>query len=106
MQNSIQRYIILPGLVLLLFWSVLEYGGRYLYGQTLAQVLCGGLLVLLTLSQIRTHEKLSAYPLLKATGVWLIVLCISWIFSVNRLASLEELLRYLMYLLLPVLIFF
>ncbi|PIQ24435.1 hypothetical protein COW36_24605 [bacterium (Candidatus Blackallbacteria) CG17_big_fil_post_rev_8_21_14_2_50_48_46] len=106
MRTTTQTYLIPIGLILLLFWSALEYGGRYLYGQTLAQTLTGGMVLLFVLHQIRTQTAQNRYPLILVTGLWFGALVLAWIFSINRLASLEELLRYLMYLLLPLLLFF
>lgn len=83
------------GLLLLLLWSVLDYGGRYLHVQVVAQALSGGMLLLGVLGQPTAYRR---YPLLSPSLLLLGVLSFSWIFSVNRLASLEEILRYMMYL--------
>jgi len=106
MQYSL-RTIILILIGLLLFWSVMDYGGRYLHVQALAQVMSGGLLLLLILEQIRYPRRhfLNDYPLAWPACLWFGTWVMAWIFSVNRLASLEELLRLLMYLSLPVVLF-
>ena len=96
MNSPLQRSLLHSGLILLLLWSALESGGRYLFGQTLAQVLCGGLILLLALTQLRTGLEIQSYPLLGITAAWLLSLLLACVFSVNRLASLEEFLRYLM----------
>lgn len=106
MQYSL-RTLILILIGLLLFWSVMDYGGRYLHVQALAQVISGGLLLLLVLEQIR-HPRmplLNDYPLFLPACCWFGTWVVAWVFSVNRLASLEELLRLLMYLSLPAVLF-
>lgn len=92
-------------LVILLGWSAWDTGGRYLHVQAISQVICGGGLVLLALFLIRTRSRL-VYPLTAPSIIWLLALLLAWLFSVNRLASLEELLRYVMYLSIPVLVWY
>ncbi|HEY9840614.1 MAG TPA: O-antigen ligase family protein, partial [Candidatus Obscuribacterales bacterium] len=104
MHATERRYInvFLAGLFFLLLWSAWDYGGRYLHVQAFSQVLCAGLVMLLALQLLR-HKDFSPlldYPLLKPALLLLLVLGMSWIFSVNRLASLEEIWRWVMYLLL------
>jgi O-antigen ligase len=101
------RSFILFSLLLLLLWSALEYGGRYLHIQVLVQVIAGGLLLLVVLEQVRNPDAntLQTYPLLFPSCLWFGSLALAWVFSVNRLASLEELLRYLMYLIIPAVLF-
>ena len=101
------RTLILILIGLLLFWSVMDYGGRYLHVQALAQVISGGILLLLVLEQIR-HPRLrwmNNYPVFLPACFWFVAWALAWVFSVNRLASLEELLRLLMYLSLPAVLF-
>ncbi len=100
--NFIQRQLVFFGfaLLFLLFWSAYDYGGRYLHVQTLMQVMTGGLVLW---SARRFHypesfQSLRAYPLLWPSLLWLVSACLSFVFSVNQLASLEEIARLLMYL--------
>lgn len=95
-----RQLLFMGGLALLLFWSAFDYGGRYLNVQVFTQVLAAGLLFFFTMRLQRRGDLtlLLNYPLLKVALLWLLALGLSWIFSVNRLASLEEALRILMYL--------
>ncbi|PKL76206.1 MAG: hypothetical protein CVV27_11440, partial [Candidatus Melainabacteria bacterium HGW-Melainabacteria-1] len=90
------------GLFFLLLWSAWDYGGRYLHVQAIAQVLSAGLVLMFALQLLRrgNMDPLMDYPLLRPGLLWLLALGLSWIFSVNRLASLEEIWRWVMYLLL------
>ena len=101
MQATERRYslLFLIGLFFLLFWSASDYGGRYLHVQTISQVLTAGLTLMLSLQMLRQKDTttLLEYPLLKPVLLFLLVLGMSWIFSVNRLASLEEVWRWVMY---------
>ena len=83
----------------LLLWAAYDYGGRYLHIQTFSQVLSGGLLLWCArkFAYPETFQQLRRYPLLWPSVLWLLSLCISWIFSVNQLASLEEIARIVMY---------
>jgi len=102
-QTSLSKpFLLLGSVFLLLIWSAFDYGGRYLHVQVFAQVLSAGILLLfgLQLYASRRVSVLSEYPLLRPSLLWLLALGLSWIFSVNRLASLEEILRVLMYLVL------
>lgn len=101
MERSASRdFLFLAALALLLLWSAFDYGGRYLHVQVFSQVLAAGLLLLFSVRTYRLGylSSLLGYPLLKPALLWLLALSITWIFSVNQLASLEELLRILMYL--------
>lgn len=77
----------------LLSWSALDYGGRYLHVQAFAQVLTGGI-ILLSIGR----QSFTPPPLLKIFGLWAGVLAITWAYSGNRLTSLEEFLRWLLYM--------
>jgi O-antigen ligase len=80
-------------LFILLTWSAFDYGGRYLHVQAFAQALTGGLLLLSLSRPLLTPVP----PFFKTWGCWGLVLTLSFAFSGNRLASLEEILRWLMY---------
>lgn len=99
-----RRYFLLflGGLFFLLLWSAWDYGGRYLHIQTFSQVLSAGLTLMLGLQLLRRRDSqtLRGYPLLRPALLWLLALGMSWMVSVNRLASLEEIWRWVMYLLL------
>ena len=100
--NFAQRQLVFFGfaLLFLLFWSAYDYGGRYLHVQTLTQVTTGGLLLWCArrFQYPETFQSLRAYPLLWPSLLWLASACLSFVFSVNQLASLEEIARLLMYL--------
>lgn len=91
------------GLILLLLWSALDYGGRYLHVQAAAQAMTGGLIILFILGQ-RFWLPIRKFSLLKPILLFYFTLWLSWLFSINQLASLEDMLRYSMYLILPYLI--
>ncbi len=99
--NLTQRSTFAFGLVLLflLFWSAYDYGGRYLHVQTLSQVLSGGLILWCArrFDYPHSYQHLKAYPLLWTSLLWLGSFALSFVFSVNPLASLEEIARLLMY---------
>lgn len=98
--TSSRDLLFLMGVGLLLIWSAWDYGGRYLHVQTFSQVLTGGLGLLLSFQLwSRSRELALEYPLLRASLFWLLTLGLSFIFSVNRLASLEEIWRIILYLL-------
>ncbi len=102
MLSNDRRYafVFWGGLFFLLVWSAWDYGGRYLHVQAISQVLGAGLLMMLALQLLRRREMtpLYEYPLLKPSLLWLLAMGMSWIFSVNRLASLEEIWRWILYL--------
>lgn len=91
-------------LALLLFfvlgWSAFHYGGRYLHVQTIVQLAAAALLLNVTwlLWRYQRAQTVLSFPLLLAGLFWLLALALSWIFSVNQLASLEEVLRLAMYM--------
>ncbi|MBF2054395.1 MAG: O-antigen ligase family protein [Candidatus Sericytochromatia bacterium] len=91
-------------LALLLFfvlgWSAFNYGGRYLHAQTIVQVAAAALLLNVTwlLWRYQRARLVPDFPLLLVGLFWLLALALSWIFSVNQLASLEEVLRLAMYM--------
>jgi O-antigen ligase len=90
------------GLSLLLLWMSIEYGARYINTQVAGQVITGGLILLL----LRSKDKiLSRYPLLAMSLFWIIVLSLSLTFSVAKLATFEELMRNIMYISLPMLVY-
>lgn len=95
------------GLFFLLGWSAFDYGGRYLHVQTISQLVSAGLALMLGIQLLRRKQTgpLLDYPLLKPILLFLLVLGMSWIFSVNRLASLEEIWRWVMYAVLPLTIY-
>lgn len=103
--NFTLRHLLFVFLILLLGWSAWDTGGRYLHIQAISQVICGGGLILVSLFLIRTRTRW-VYPLQGVSVLWLVALLLAWLFSVNRLASLEEFLRYLMYLSIPVLVLY
>lgn len=109
MQAAERRYttLFLIGLFFLLGWSAWDYGGRYLHVQAISQVLSAGLALMLALQLLRNQDTrpLLAYPLLRPVLLFLLVMGMSWIFSVNRLASLEEIWRWIMYSLLPLAVY-
>lgn len=90
-------FVLLLGV--LLMGAAWNHGGRYLNGQVFTQALSGGLLMILALQlwSARQMGRVLQYPLLRVSLLWLLALALSWIFSVNRLASLEEIGRMLMY---------
>lgn len=104
MPSNERRYVFVfwGALFFLLLWSAGDYGGRYLHVQAFTQVLGAGIVVLLALQLLRQRDMspLLNYPMLKPSLLWLLTLGMSWIFSVNRLASLEEIWRWMLYLLL------
>lgn len=90
------------GLSLLLLWMSVEYGARYINTQVAGQVITGSLILLL----LRSKDKvLSRYPLLAISLFWIIVLSVSLTFSVAKLASFEELMRNVMYISLPMIVY-
>ena len=99
--NLTQRSIFAFGLILLflLFWSAYDYGGRYLHVQTLSQVLSGGLILWCArrFDYPQSYQHLKHYPLLWPSLLWLGSFALSFVFSANQLASLEEIARLLMY---------
>ncbi len=98
--RSSRDWLFLLGVCLLLLWSAWDYGGRYLHVQAFSQVLAGGLGLFLSFRLwTRSRELVLEYPLLQASLLWLLALGLSFIFSVNRLASLEEIWRVVLYLL-------
>lgn len=100
--NLQQRSVFIFGLVLLLllFWAAYDYGGRYLHVQTLSQVLSGGLMLWCArrFKYPLSYQHLKHYPLLWPSLLWLGSFMLSFVFSANQLASLEEIARLLMYL--------
>ncbi|MGV3523484.1 MAG: O-antigen ligase family protein [Candidatus Sericytochromatia bacterium] len=98
-------FLLLLGVLLL--GAAWNHGGRYLNGQVFTQVLSGGLLMILALQlwSERQMGRVLQYPLLRVSLLWLLALALSWIFSVNRLASLEEIGRMLMYQTLGLVVF-
>jgi O-antigen ligase len=90
------------GLLTLLIWMPLEYGARYINTQVAGQVICGGLILILIREKNSTLFK---YPLWAISFFWIAVLSFSFAFSIARLASLEELMRNIMYISLPLIIF-
>lgn len=100
--NFVQRQLVFFGsaLLFLLFWSAYDYGGRYLHVQTLTQVMTGGLLLWCArrFHYPDSFQSIRDYPLLWPSLLWLTSACLSFAFSVNQLASLEEIARLLMYL--------
>ncbi len=79
-----------------------EYGARYISTQVAGQVICGGLIFLLFKEK---KDLLLKYPLWGISIFWIAVLTLSFAFSVARLASLEELMRNVMYISLPMIIY-
>lgn len=98
--NRRYTWFFLLALIFLLSWSAWDYGGRYLHVQVLCQVMVAGFALMLALRLFRQHhtQVLLSFPLLKPSLLLLLSLGLSWIFSVNQLASLEEIFRWLMYL--------
>lgn len=90
------------GIVLLLTWMPISSGARYLDTQVAGQVICSGLILLL----IREKNKnIYKYPLWAISLFWLGILSLACIFSVAKLASIEELMRNIMYISMAVLVF-
>lgn len=97
----------LMAFVVLLGWSAWDYGGRYLHIQTFCQVSVAGISLLLAV-RLLVHQRSSLileYPLLKASLFLFLAFAMSWVSSVNQLASLEELARWLMYLMLSLAVY-
>jgi O-antigen ligase len=90
------------GVLILLIWMPVEYGARYINTQVAGQVICGGLILILIREKNETFFK---YPLWAISFFWIAVLCFSFAFSIARLASLEELMRNILYISLPLIIF-
>lgn len=80
----------------------IQYGARYINTQVAGQVVCGGLLLLMIREK---KDSLFKYPLWAISIFWLSVLIASFVFSVARLASLEELMRNVMYISLPIILY-
>jgi len=72
----------------------LEFGARYLSTQAAGQVICAGLLLILIREK---NENFNNYPLWGISLFWIFTLLISFFVSENRLASLEEIMRNVMY---------
>lgn len=87
-------------LFFVLGWSAFNYGGRYLQAQTIVQLAAAALLLNLAwlLWRYQQAEVVLRFPLLLTGLFWLLALALSWVFSVNQLASLEEILRLAMYM--------
>lgn len=100
--DSRVNILFFAGILLLLIWMPLEYGARYINTQVAGQVICGGLILLLIREKNNTFYK---YPLWAISIFWISVLGFSFAFSIARLASLEELMRNIMYISLPLIIF-
>lgn len=94
------------GLIIILGWTTLDFGGRYLHSQVVSQVFTGILLIISVFYNNNNKTSiLSNYKIFLPSVLLLISFFLSFGISVNRLASLEEILRYIMYLSLPIIIF-
>ncbi|MEK7433389.1 MAG: O-antigen ligase family protein [Cyanobacteriota bacterium] len=90
------------GILLLLFWMPIEYGARYINVQTAGEIITGSLILLLFKQKNNFFYK---YPLWAISIFWIGVLSLSLLFSSSKLLSMEELLRNLMYISLPIIVF-
>ena len=91
-------------LLIILSWTSFEYGARYLQAQVIGQILTAGTILLLVISFYKQKWTLPLYGLTIQSFIFMAVIFLSFFTSVNKLASLEEILRYMMYLLLPVIV--
>ncbi|MFN8577130.1 MAG: O-antigen ligase family protein [Candidatus Sericytochromatia bacterium] len=90
------------GISLLLLWMPISYGGRYLNTQTAGQIITGSLILVLLRQK---NKNIFKYPLWAISMFWLGILSLSTFLSVAKLASIEELMRNLMYISLSIIIF-
>ncbi|MFN8674012.1 MAG: O-antigen ligase family protein [Candidatus Sericytochromatia bacterium] len=90
------------GILLLLFWMPISSGARYLDIQTAGQVITGSLILLFFKQKNNFFYK---YPLWSISFFWIGTLSLSLFFSSSKILSMEELLRNIMYISLPVIIF-
>ncbi len=90
------------GISLLLTWMPIENGARYLNTQTAGQVICGSLIFILLRNK---NQNIYKYPLWSISLFWIGILIISCIFSITKLASIEEFMRYIMYISIAIAIF-
>jgi len=100
-EGSKANILFFAALLLFLTWMPLEFGARYINTQVAGQVICGALILLL----FRENKILLRYPLWSISLFWIGVLSLSFCFSFAKLASLEELMRNVMYISLPMIIF-
>jgi len=100
-EGSRANVIFFTALIIFLVWMPLEFGARYINTQVAGQVICGALILLL----FRENKILLRYPLWAISLFWIAVLSLSFTFSFAKLASLEELMRNVMYISLPMIIF-
>jgi O-antigen ligase len=101
-ENDTKSIIFWLGILTVLLWLPIEYGGRYLHTQVPSQIIIASLTLLL-ISQRK--ENILRYPLWGISIFWIFMLFISFIFSYSRLATLEEVMRNVMYITIPILIF-
>lgn len=90
------------GLILLLTWMPLSYGARYITTQVAGQVICSGLLLILLREK---NKNIYKYPLWAISMFWLGILFISTVLSITKLASIEEIMRNIMYISLAIAVF-
>lgn len=96
------NYLFFFALLLLLIWMPLEYGARYMRTQTAGQVITASLILLLFNQKNKVFFK---YPLWSISIFWIFILSSSLFFSSSKMLSLEELMRNIMYITLPITIF-
>lgn len=90
------------GIALLLIWMPISYGARYLNTQVAGQVIAGSLMLLLLRQK---NQNIYKYPLWAISMFWVGMLSVSTVLSVAKLASIEELMRNLMYISLAISVF-
>lgn len=100
--ESRSNYLFFLAVLLLLIWMPIEYGARYTSTQTAGQVVTASLVLLLFNQKNKVFFK---YPLWAISIFWLSVLASSLIYSTSKVLTLEELMRNVMYITLPVTIF-
>ncbi|GIW21520.1 MAG: hypothetical protein KatS3mg068_0527 [Candidatus Sericytochromatia bacterium] len=101
-ENDIKNILFYLGIIIILLWLPIEYGGRYLHTQVPSQIIVSSLILLL-ISQKK--QNILRYPLWGISIFWLFILLISFIFSYSKLATLEEIMRNVMYISIPILVF-
>lgn len=101
-ENDVKNILFWLGILVILLWLPIEYGGRYLHTQVPSQIIVSSLILLL-ISQKK--ENILRYPLWGISIFWVFILLFSFIFSYSKLATLEEIMRNIMYISIPILIF-
>lgn len=96
------NYLFFIALLLLLIWMPIEYGARYTSTQTAGQVITASLILLLFNQKNKVFFK---YPLWSISIFWIAVLSTSLFYTSSKILTLEELMRNIMYITLPITVF-